>query len=49
MGREVRTYTPEERKAFEHRLVRLEKYDECDLDQLKDFFLGIYSNPVERK
>lgn len=42
-------YTPEEREAFECRLAQLEKYDECDLDQLKDIFLGIYSNPVERK
>ena len=39
----------EEREAFEHRLAKLEKYDDCDLDQLKDIFLGIYSNPVERK
>jgi hypothetical protein len=42
-------YTPEERKAFESRLAKLEKYVDCDLDQLKDIFLGIYSNPVERK
>lgn len=42
-------YTSEERKAFEDRLTQLEKYDDCDLDQLKDLFLGIYSNPVERK
>ncbi|MBR3111257.1 MAG: 1-acyl-sn-glycerol-3-phosphate acyltransferase [Prevotella sp.] len=42
-------YTSEERAAFEHRLAKLEKYDDCDLDQLKDIFLGIYSNPVERK
>ena len=42
-------YTSEEREAFECRLAHLEKYDECDLDQLKDIFLGIYSNPVERK
>ena len=42
-------YTSEEREAFEYRLAKLEKYDDCDLDQLKDIFLGIYSNPVERK
>ena len=42
-------YTPEERQAFERHLAQLEKYEDCDLDQLKDFFLSIYSNPVERK
>ena len=42
-------YTPEEREAFMRRLAQLEKYDDCDLDQLKDLFLGIYSNPVEKK
>ena len=42
-------YTSEERQAFERYLAQLEKYEDCDLDQLKDFFLSIYSNPVERK
>ena len=42
-------YTKEEWEAFEHRLAQLEKYEDCDLDQLKDIFLGIYSNPVDRK
>ena len=42
-------YTTEERAAFMRRLAQLEKYDDCDLDHLKDLFLGIYSNPVERK
>lgn len=40
-------YTQEEREAFMRRLEQLDKYDTCDLDQLKDIFLGIYSNPVE--
>ena len=42
-------YTPEERETFKRRLAQLEKYEDWDLDQLKDIFLGIYSNPVESK
>lgn len=42
-------YTPEERQAFERSLAQLEKYEDCDLEQLKDIFLSIYSNPVEVK
>lgn len=42
-------YTPEQRDAFEQRLQRLDHYDTCDLDQLRDIFLGIYSNPVDNK
>ena len=41
-------YTPEERQAFERYLAQLEKYEDCDLDQLKDLFLSIYSNPIEK-
>ena len=41
-------YTPEERQAFERYLAQLEEYEDCDLDQLKDFFLSIYSNPIEK-
>ena len=41
-------YTKEQREAFLRRLCHLDKYDECDLDQLKDIFLSIYSNPIER-
>lgn len=42
-------YTKEQREAFLRRLSHLDKYDDCDLDQLKDIYLSIYSNPVERK
>lgn len=42
-------YTREEHDAFEHRLKKLERYDTCDIDQLKDIFLGIYANPVEQQ
>lgn len=40
-------YTQEERDAFTRRLQKLDRYDTCDLDQLRDIFLGIYSNPVD--
>jgi len=42
-------YTQAERQAFEKRLSRLERYDTCDIEQLKDIFLGIYANPVNNK
>jgi hypothetical protein len=43
-------YTPEQFNAFTERLNKLEFYsDTCDLDQLKDIFLGIYSNPVDNR
>jgi glycerol-3-phosphate O-acyltransferase len=42
-------YTPEQRDAFIARLNSLEKYDTCDIDQLKDIFLGIYANPINNK
>ena len=42
-------YTKEQREAFLRRLSHLDKYDDCDLDQLKDIYLSIYSNPVERR
>jgi hypothetical protein len=29
-----------------NQLNKLEQYDTCDIDQLKDIFLGIYANPV---
>lgn len=41
-------YTKEQREAFLRRLSHLDRYDDCDLDHLKDIFLSIYSNPVER-
>ena len=42
-------YTSEQRdKSIKH-LNKLEQYDTCDIDQLKDIFLGIYANPVKNK
>ena len=42
-------YTVAEKEAFLKRLQTLEQYDTCDIDKLKDIFLGIYSNPVNNK
>lgn len=40
-------YTDEERNTFVSLLTRLEQYDTCDQEQLKEIFLGIYANPVD--
>ncbi len=42
-------YTPRQRDEFLTHLQCLERYDTCDIDRLKDIYLGIYSNPVENK
>ncbi len=42
-------YTEEEKKVFLERLHVLSNYDTCDLEQLVDIFLSIYSNPVKNK
>lgn len=42
-------YTEEEKEQFLKHLNTLEKYDTCDIDRLKDIFLGIYSNPILNK
>lgn len=42
-------YTDEQKKVFMQHLQALEKYDTCDIEKLKDIFLGIYSNPVNNK
>lgn len=40
-------YTAAEKASFVHRLDKLNIYDDCDVEALKDIFLGIYSNPIE--
>lgn len=41
-------YTDEAYHDFIAHLTRLERYeDTCDLEQLKELFLGIYANPVD--
>jgi hypothetical protein len=42
-------YTDEQYEAFQKRLSKLDKYDTCDIDRLKEIFVGIYSNPVENR
>ncbi len=42
-------YTEEQKDKFVKRLLLLERYDTCDIEKLKDIFLGIYSNPVNNK
>ncbi len=42
-------YTEEQKAKFVKRLSLLERYDTCDIEKLKDIFLGIYSNPVNNK
>lgn len=42
-------YTSEEKERFCTRLAGLSHYDTCDLEQLSDIFLSIYSNPILSK
>jgi len=42
-------YTKEQRDQFVEYMTKLERFDTCDLEQLKDIFLGIYSNPIDNK
>jgi len=42
-------YTVEQRELFERHISKLDKYETCDMEQLRDIFLGIYSNPVDNK
>lgn len=43
-------YTTQEKDAFIRHMKQQNKFDEtCDMDELADIFLGIYSNPIESK
>lgn len=43
-------YTEEERHRFCRHLEELDRYgDTCDMDRLRDIFIGIYSNPVDNR
>lgn len=42
-------YNEEQKETFLKRIKLLESYDTCDIDKLKDIFLGIYSNPINNK
>jgi len=40
-------YTKAQKDAFVERMRRLEKYDNCNQEKLREIFLGIYANPVD--
>ena len=42
-------YTEAEYEAFIKRLSKLDKYDTCDIERLKEIFISIYANPVNNK
>lgn len=42
-------YTVEEEQRFAARVKRLERYDTCELDTLRELFLAIYANPINEK
>ncbi len=43
-------YTNEQYEAFEKRLAKLDRYEEnCDMERLREIFIGIYANPVTIK
>lgn len=42
-------YTAAEKQAFLEYMAKLYEYNDCDTAVLKEIFLGIYANPVDRK
>jgi 1-acyl-sn-glycerol-3-phosphate acyltransferase len=43
-------YTDEEYTLFIHHLKELDRYeDTCDMERLRDIFVGIYANPVDNR
>ena len=42
-------YSKEDYDKFIHHMSKLDRYDACDIDRLKEFFIGIYSNPIDNK
>lgn len=42
-------YTPKQKEEFLAHVRELEHYDTCDIEMLKDIYLGIYANPVNNK
>ena len=43
-------YTEEEYDLFRQRLLKLDRYeDTCDIERLKELFVGIYANPVDNR
>lgn len=42
-------YTKAQYEAFAKRIEKLDRYDTCDIDKLKEIFVSIYANPVDNK
>ena len=42
-------YTREQYDAFLSHLAELDRYDTCDLERLKEIFIGIYAHPVDNQ
>ena len=42
-------YTNSQYDEFVKHMSKLENFDTCDIEQLRDLFLAIYSNPVDNK
>jgi len=42
-------YTEKEYNAFTKRLSQLDQYDTCDIERLRELFLGIYASPIDYK
>lgn len=42
-------YTRHQKDKFTAYMGKLEKYETCDMEQLADIFLSIYSNPIDNK
>ena len=42
-------YTNSQYDEFVKHMSKLDKFDTCDIEQLRDIFLAIYSNPVDNK
>lgn len=40
-------YTPAQKQQFLEHISALDRYDNCDVEELRDRMLGIYSNPVD--
>lgn len=42
-------YNEQEYNAFVKHMNKLERYDTCDLDRLREIYISIYSNPIDNK
>ena len=43
-------YTEQEYELFRQHLMELDRYEEtCDIERLREIFIGIYANPVDNR